>query len=77
MGGQQVINDDFFLRGTGIDAISSRQIHNHDILVIVADITYLFIHSNARPVADFLPGSCQLIKNRRLAGIRIAGKCYR
>lgn len=73
---QQVIDDDFLFRRTRIDTIGSRQVDNRDRPILVPGIAHFLIDSYARPVADFLPCSGQLIEYGGFTGIRITGKRY-
>ena len=72
----QIVDDNLFLRGSGVDAVGTGQIHNGNGTVLVTGIAHFLIHGDTRPVADFLPRTGEFIEDCGLAGIGIAGKCY-
>ena len=69
----------FYQIGTGNDflerirrkGVNTRQIFDNDILV-VQKVSFLLFNRDARPVADVLVGSRQVVEQRRFATVRIA-----
>ena len=69
---QHVTGDDFFhrVRAQGVNA---RKIRNDDILLAL-EAAFLLLNRNARPVADELVRAGQVVEQRGLAAVRVAGK---
>ena len=56
--------------------IDSRQIHQFGARVRQCEITELFLHGDAGPVADFLARPGQQVEQGGLAAVGITDKCY-
>ena len=73
--GDEIISRHHFLQRIGRKRINTRQVHDHNVVVLFELALFLF-DGNAGPVADELIGACQGIEERRFAAVRVARKCY-
>ena len=69
---QEIAGDDL-LKRVRRERVNTRQVGDRDLLVrLIAAL--LFFHGNARPVADVLRRTGQVVEHRGLAAVRVTGK---
>ena len=54
--------------------VNTRQVSDRNFLVAL-ELAFLLLDRNARPVADILRRTGQIVEHGRLAAVRVAGKC--
>ena len=70
----EVITRNDLLQRVRREGVDTRQVGDQDFLVAL-ELAFLLFHGNARPVADILGRTGQIVKHRGLAAVRVAGKC--
>ena len=70
---EKIVASDDFLRRIRRERIDAGEVGNRDILVFGV-LAFLLFNSNARPVANVLVGSGQVVEHGCLAAVRVAGK---
>ena len=70
----QVVPGHHFLQGVRGQGVNARQVLNDHVLVTFQPALLLF-HRDAGPVAHVLVGAGQIVEQRGLAAVRIAGQC--
>ena len=70
----EVITRNDLLQRVRREGVDTRQVGDEDFLVAL-ELAFLLFHGNARPVADILGRTGQIVKHRGLAAVRVAGKC--
>ncbi len=69
---QVITRHDLFQRVRG-ERVDTGKIHDDDV-VMLFQLAFLFLHGDARPVADELVGAGQRIEQRGLAAVGVTGK---
>ena len=72
---QQVVARHDLLRGVRRQRVHARQVRDDHVLVARV-LPFLLLDGHARPVANVLAGTGQVVEHRRLAAVRVAGKRY-
>ena len=70
----EVITRNDLLQRVRREGVDTRQVGDQDFLIAL-ELAFLLFHGNARPVADILGRTGQIVKHRGLAAVRVAGKC--
>ena len=70
----QVAPGHHLLQCVGGEGVDARQVLDHHV-VVAFQAAFLLFHRNAGPVAHILVGAGQVIEQRGLAAVRVAGQC--
>ena len=68
----QIISGDHLFQCVGGKGIDARQVLN-DCLLVGAQLSFLFLNGDARPVADILAAAGQIVEHGGFAAVGVSG----